>query len=175
MNSPDLKMRLKAGSPVAAISRSTLQYINDVLKYLTIRNGRLHVSGNRWVIECGGVAGVDYAFKVYLKADGENSDVMVSTGYKCVVDEEWDPVESETDLGPVGTGGIVWIRRTYPTLDEDGEIDEPGAWSDFTYDESPPANDKTGFTFLIASIDGDSNVKQLHFGNISVMDIVDCV
>jgi hypothetical protein len=47
-------MQLKPGAPVSAIPRRVIQYMHDAIKYLTVTNGRLFISGNRITIECGG-------------------------------------------------------------------------------------------------------------------------
>lgn len=51
---PQLKLDLKVGAPVGAVPRRWYLAINNILKYLVVRNGRLIVSGDKWVIECGG-------------------------------------------------------------------------------------------------------------------------
>ena len=67
-NSHSLNMNVRSGSPSAAIPAATLQYINDVLKYLDIKNGQLIVAGNRWTIECGAGANGAFNGKAYTPA-----------------------------------------------------------------------------------------------------------
>ena len=69
-------------------------------------------------------------------------------------------------------GGVVYMTRTYPTVQSDGTVNENGAWSGLLYG-SPPASDSEKNVIRIAQT-VDNVVIHEHLGNISVIDIVHC-
>ena len=70
-------------------------------------------------------------------------------------------------------GGVVYMTRTYPTVQSDGTVNANGSWSALLYG-SPPASDNSVNVIRIArTVDGQ--VIHEHLGNISVIDIVPCV
>jgi hypothetical protein len=83
-NAPEINMRLKAGAPFSAISRSAIQLTADFVKYLTIRNGRLIRNGNRFTIECGGTGTAQWSGRVwfggYLVLNATGADWLARTG-----------------------------------------------------------------------------------------------
>jgi hypothetical protein len=117
-----------------------------------------------------------FSFKVRIEANETTGDpeVVVAPGYRCVIDSNWELI-NETNLGAVGSGGTVYIRRTYPTVDERGVICEPGEWGNLIYVYgSPTATDTLGFTIRIATVDANGVVTQEHLGNIAVFDVANC-
>jgi hypothetical protein len=55
---PQLNLTIAPGAPASAVPRKWYLYINNVLKFLTVRNGKLIVKDDKWTLECGGGAGV---------------------------------------------------------------------------------------------------------------------
>jgi hypothetical protein len=46
----ELDLRLNPGGPASAVPRQWFLFVNNVLRYLKVRNGRLDVQGNKWTI-----------------------------------------------------------------------------------------------------------------------------
>lgn len=165
-NAPQLDlMKIKPGAPASAISRTGIQYINDVLRDLVVRNGRLLINGSRWTIECGGVQ-PDWSFKVSLSG----TTITVAAGYRCVIDTPWEGV-AESTHSYTGSG-VVYMVRYYPILNEDNEIVTPGYWEATTFG-TPPANDTTKHVVRLASIT-DRRIIHENLGNVTVTDWGDC-
>lgn len=59
--SDKLNINPQAGKGFGQISTEWFKYVNNVLRFLQIRNGRLIVNDDKWTIECGGGAGLDVA------------------------------------------------------------------------------------------------------------------
>ena len=55
---PELNLTIAPGAPASAVPRKWYLYINNVLKFLTVRNGKLIVKDDKWTLECGGGGGV---------------------------------------------------------------------------------------------------------------------
>jgi hypothetical protein len=47
-----LDLRVVPGAPASAIPRTWFLFVNNVLRYLKVKNGRLDVRGDRWTIIC---------------------------------------------------------------------------------------------------------------------------
>lgn len=166
---PELNLKLQRGAPASAVPRKWYQFVNDVLKYITVRNGRIFKTGNRWVIECGGGTFPAFPFRVSVSG----GTVVVTEGYRCVIDNAWESYTGTGDF-PVASGGTVYMTRTYPIWDNVTEtITTPGAWSELLYG-TPPANNTTRHTIRIATVTAAGAVTQEHFGNISVTDWGEC-
>jgi hypothetical protein len=76
---PHLNMQLKPGAPAAAISRRNIQYMHDAIKYLSVRNGRLIIDGNRITIECGGTSGSGTYNGIAYAPDGTKTTGLTDT------------------------------------------------------------------------------------------------
>jgi hypothetical protein len=50
----ELNLRLKPKAPASAVPRSWYMFVNNVLRYLKIENGRLLVNNDKWTLVCGG-------------------------------------------------------------------------------------------------------------------------
>ena len=61
---PQLNLTIAPGAPASAVPRKWYLYVNNVLKFLTVRNGKLIVKDDKWTLECGG-AGVWSGFYWY--------------------------------------------------------------------------------------------------------------
>lgn len=48
----ELNLLINNGAPVSAIPRNWFLFINNVLRYLTVRNGKLFINDDKWTIEC---------------------------------------------------------------------------------------------------------------------------
>jgi hypothetical protein len=49
-----LNLQLKPGSPASAVPRKWFMFINNVLRFLTVRNGTLTTVNDKWTLICGG-------------------------------------------------------------------------------------------------------------------------
>ena len=77
-----LNIKINPGAPASSVPRNWFLYVNNVLKYLTVINGRLITSGDKWTIVCNtetdsgdglNVAGTKAAYKVVtLLPSGED-------------------------------------------------------------------------------------------------------
>lgn len=72
--SDKLNINPQPGKGFGQIKTEWFKYVNNVLRFLTIRNGRLIVDDDKWTIECGGgggldVAGVEEQYKVITLID----------------------------------------------------------------------------------------------------------
>lgn len=77
-----LNINIRPGAPASAVPRGWFMFVNNVLRYLNIVNGRIIADGDKWTIVCGGgtggdgfdVAGVKAQYKVViLLPDGESN------------------------------------------------------------------------------------------------------
>lgn len=47
----ELNLNIQAGAPASAVPRSWFLFVNNVLKYLRVRDGRIITNGDKWTIE----------------------------------------------------------------------------------------------------------------------------
>jgi hypothetical protein len=53
----ELDLRVVPGAPVSAIPRKWFIFVNNVLKYFRVKNGRLDVRNDKWTLICGDSGG----------------------------------------------------------------------------------------------------------------------
>jgi hypothetical protein len=119
----------------------------------------------------GGEQALAYSFRVYE----EGGRIYVVSGYRAATDEDWFEVAGKD--WAEGSGGVVYMVRTFPVVDEEGTITTPGSWGELEYGD-PPDMDETRHVVRIAKVlvtDGNpTEVTHEHLGNIYVHDIADC-
>lgn len=122
---PELRVDLKRGQPVSAIPRRSLQYIFDVLRYLTVKNGTITVRKNKWTIDFTRAASVHWSGRVFfggqLVYNGNpsswvNTHVKVNLETGSVTGEDWD----EQDAGELNQFEYYSVATKSQTEDEDG-------------------------------------------------------
>lgn len=102
---PELHVYLKAGQPIAAIPRKSLQYLFDVLRSLKVKNGKLIKDRHRWTIECGTDVQDIHAFAIISYIDQE---LTIAPGF--VTSGLWRVAVPQTTLNVSGSQFFIVMK-----------------------------------------------------------------
>lgn len=170
-NNKALNLMLNAGAPASAVPRTWFLFVNNVLKYLTIRNGRLLVNNDKWTIECIGSSTIKHDF-VVTKEINEDGDpiIKVKEGYISAyntLNEGFVFVDAEEF--PYVDGHSVYFQWNNSTPEEQGSWEE-GEKGKLLYGELP-AQDIAKQIVWIAQINDSEGVAYHHIGMVKIYDI----
>lgn len=114
----------QVGKAVSQIPTGWFKYVNNVLKYLKVRNGRLIIDNDRWTIECGG--------KVNILGEPREYKPVTLMGWKKLDDE---PESQWIQMTIEEMNTVEWPDpRKFRNQFVDGEDNYPWYAIELTYD-----------------------------------------
>lgn len=122
-----LDINPQPGRAISQIPTGWFKYVNNVLRFLQVRNGRLIVDNDKWTIECGGGAfaahwsgrvffggALVYSINLSELAAFQNTHVKVNLRTGAVTGEDWN----ETDTSNLNEYEYYSVKTK--TQDEEG-------------------------------------------------------
>lgn len=81
-----LNINPQVGKSYTQIPAEWFRYVNNVLRFLQVRNGKLFVNDDKWTIECGGGGGIEVAgtkaeYKVIILLKDANNNLVETWDY----------------------------------------------------------------------------------------------
>lgn len=98
-----LLLSINPGAPVSSVPRSWFQFVNNVLRFLEVRNGRLIANNDKWVIECNSQQ--NYSFRILEELDGS---IRIAPGFVTV--GLWRIVVDETNVPTSGSSFFLTLK-----------------------------------------------------------------
>lgn len=148
-----LQLNINQGAPATAVPRSWFLFVNNVLKYLTIRNGKLLTNNDKWTIECASLP--PFAFGV-LSLNQSSKELEINEGLvsfptariyvpKTTITISGSPAFVVLKVNRTGTPAAEWLSSTVSSVPANTpqHIYEPY----YEYRTSPASNDH--FLYLV--------------------------
>lgn len=101
-----LVLNLKPGAPASAVPRSWFNFVNNVLRFLSIENGVLITNNDKWTIRCIGTGGGQWSGRIFFGGElvteidprtWTNTHVKINLRDGQISGEDWD----ENDISAI--------------------------------------------------------------------------
>jgi hypothetical protein len=117
-NNRELDLRLNPGGPASAVPRQWFLFVNNVLRYLKVRNGRLDVQGNKWTIICEPPP-LSWSGRVFFGGELVYvPDVEIDSNTGLPNFEDWKHTHVKINLRTGQATGENWDEENTDDLDE---------------------------------------------------------
>jgi hypothetical protein len=120
-----LNLQLKPGSPSSAVPRKWFMFINNVLRFLTVQNGRLIANNDKWTLVCGSGGGVWSGFYWYGGEEFEAELDDLKTYFGC--DLRTGEVQFADE--PTDSDNIEWRHVANKTTINEGTPEEEDVYT----------------------------------------------
>jgi hypothetical protein len=113
-----LELEIKSGAPASAVPRSWFIFVNNVLKFLTVRNGRLITQQDKWTIVCDAPP-LTWSGRVFFGGElVEVPDVEINTETGKPDFKDWKKTHVKINLRSGQVTGENWDESNADDLDE---------------------------------------------------------
>jgi hypothetical protein len=114
----ELDLQIRPGAPASAVPRQWFLFVNNVLRYLKIRNGRLDIQGNKWTIICESPP-TPWSGRVFFGGElVEVPDVEINTETGKPNFRNWKKTHVKINLRSGQVTGENWDESNADDLDE---------------------------------------------------------
>jgi hypothetical protein len=115
----ELNLKLKPGGPASAVPRSWFLFVNNVLKFLVVRNGRLIAQQDKWTIVCEPPPTLSWSGRVFFGGElVDVPDVEIDSNTGLPNFEDWKHTHVKINLRTGLVTGENWDEEDTDDLDE---------------------------------------------------------
>jgi hypothetical protein len=127
----ELDLQIVPGAPASAIPRKWFIFVNNVLKYLRVKNGRLDVRNDKWTIICD--VNIGWSGRVFF---GGQKVFVPNVSFNATTGEAnfagWSGTHVKVNLRTGAVSGVDWDEE------DESDLNENEYYSAFSKVETQP-------------------------------------